>query len=223
MIDTVRSTHSVAVVGRQWLDENTYVLICNRPDGFIFQAGQYVSIVFGGEEREYTLLSSPSVSELRFLVKRVESGRLSNMLAECALGAALGISKPKGYLTYRSTDRPVFFVATGVGIAPFVAMAAAGIAGFTLLHGVRKASGLFYRQELSVAAARYIPCVSGKLESVTGLPELHRGHVTEYIERFLQPGLYDFYLCGSRAMIHDMTLLLDQRCPDIRIYSEAYS
>jgi ferredoxin-NADP reductase len=223
MIDTVQFNHSVAVVRRDWLNGEVFVLTCSCPPGFQSQAGQYVSIMHGGEEREYTLLSPPEASVLRFLIKRIEGGKLSGALGDCAPGTVLNISKAKGYLTYRSPDRPVFFVATGVGIAPFVAMVAAGITGYTLIHGARTVSGLFYRQELIAAAKQYIACVSGTLDAETAVPDLQQGYVTQYIERHLQPGLYDFYLCGSRAMITDVTHLLDQRCPDARIYSEAYS
>ena len=223
MIDTELFNPSVAVVSRDWLNEEVFVLTCSCSPGFQAQAGQYVSIMFGGEEREYTLLSPPEASVLRFLIKRIEGGKLSSTLGDCAPGTVLNISRAKGYLTYRSPDRPVFFVATGVGIAPFVAMVAAGVTDFTLIHGARTVSGLFYRRELIAAAKKYIPCVSGTIDAATALPDLQQGYVTHYAERHLQPGLYDFYLCGSRAMITDMTHLLDQRCPDARIYSEAYS
>ena len=59
MIDTVQFNHSVGVVSRDWLNEEVFVLTCICPPGFQAQAGQYVSIMFGGEEREYTLLSAP--------------------------------------------------------------------------------------------------------------------------------------------------------------------
>jgi benzoate/toluate 1,2-dioxygenase reductase component len=223
MIAVAAPTHSIAVAGREWLSEDTFVLTCDRPPDFQYQVGQYVSIVHGEEEREYTLLSPPEAPELRFLIKRIEAGRLSSVLADCPPGAVLGMSRAKGYLTYRPTDREVFFVATGVGIAPFVAMAAAGLTGFTLIHGARTVSGLFYREPLIAAAQRYVPCVSGAFDPDSNLPDLYRGYVTGYVAHHLQPGSYDFYLCGSRAMIRDMTHFLDQYHPDAHIYSEAYS
>jgi len=226
MTSPIPPAYLVVVAGREWLNGDTFVLTCGRPAGFSFLAGQYVSVGYGGEEREYTLLSSPDDTALRFLIKRVEGGRLSGALAGVTPGTVLGISRARGYLTYRPTDRPVIFVATGVGIAPFVAMAAAGITGFTLIQGARTASGLFFRRELSAAAGRYIPCLSRARDSGGELPELpdqYQGYVTGWAGRFLQPGRYDVYLCGSRAMLTGMTLLLDQRCPEARIYSEAYS
>lgn len=214
----------ISILGRKWLDEEAFELTCDRPEGFHFVAGQYVTLYHQGSERDYTLVSPPEALELRFLIRRVAGGTLSGALAELAPGAILGMGRAKGYLIYQpSTERQVYFVATGVGIAPFVAMAAAGVQGFTLIHGVRSVSGLFYRRELTMAASRYIPCLSGPIKPGTALLDLQRGYVTDYIDRHLKPGLYDFYLCGSRAMIYDMTHLLDQHFPGTRIYSEAYS
>ena len=222
-MDASAPAYRTAVLSRIWLNEETFELTCTRPQGFQFLAGQYVALVAQGEEREYTLLSPPDAQSLRFLIKKVAGGKLSVTLANIALGGVLAIGKPQGYLTFRPTDRSVYFVATGVGIAPFVAMAAVGVRGFHLLHGARTEAGLFYRQELAAAAGQYIPCLSGKEPSMTDLPGLYRGYVTEYLQANLKDGPFDFYLCGSRVMIRDMTHFLDQRHPDTRIYSEAYS
>ncbi|MDD2463628.1 MAG: FAD-binding oxidoreductase [Desulfobulbus sp.] len=219
----VVAEHSVTILGRKWLNEETFELICTRPEGFEFVAGQHVSMRYQGNEREYTILSIPSADSLYFLIKRIDQGRLSSILADLNPGSELSISKAKGYLIHRVSDRPIFFVGTGVGIAPFVSMAAAGVRNFTLLHGARDVAGLFYRQDLVVAATRYIPCVSGQIKPGTNVLDLHRGYVTDYVDRYLKPGAYDFYLCGSRAMIHDMTHLLDQHYPETRIYSEAFN
>jgi len=218
----VVAEHSVSILGRKWLDEETFELICTRPKGFEFVAGQHVTMHYQEDEREYTILSPPSADSLHFLIKRINHGRLSSILATLEPESDLAVSKAKGYLIYRRTDRPIFFVGTGVGIAPFVSMAAAGVRNFTLLHGAREVTGLFYRRDLVIAADRYIPCISGQIKQGTNVVDLHRGYVTDYVDRFIKPGAYDFYLCGSRAMIHDMTHLLDQHYPETRIYSEAF-
>ncbi|MGE4560145.1 MAG: ferredoxin--NADP reductase [Desulfobulbus sp.] len=198
-------------------------MICTRPEGFEFVAGQHVTIRRQEDEREYSILSPPDADTLHFLIKRISQGRLSSVLAGLEQGDKLSMGNAKGYLIYRPTDRPIFFVGTGVGIAPFVAMAAAGVKNFTLLHGAREVSGLFFRQDLVVAAKRYIPCISGKVKPGINVLDLHQGYVTDYVDRYIEPGAYDFYLCGSRAMIHDMTHLLDQHYPETRIYSESFN
>jgi len=219
----VVAEHATSILGRKWLDEETFELICTRPEGFEFIAGQHVTMHHQEDEREYTILSPPSADSLHFLIKRINHGRLSSVLAALEPGTDLTISRAKGYLIYRQTDRPIFFVGTGVGIAPFVSMAAAGVRNFTLLHGAREVPGLFYRQDLVIAADRYIPCISGQIKPETNVLDLHRGYVTDYVDRYIKPGAYDFYLCGSRAMIHDMTHLLDRHYPETRIYSEAFN
>lgn len=212
---------SVTVRERVWLNSDNFALTCTRPEGFHFQAGQYVTLGVPGVEREYTITSSPEARELRFLVKRVVGGRMSETLAGLAVGEHLAMTGPRGYLTYRPTRREAVFVGTGVGIAPYVAMAAAGVRGFTLIQGARLASGLFYRQELAAAASRYVACLSGKGEDLHAAGAVP-GYVTAWVEANLPAGAYDFYLCGSRAMIHDMTHLLDRSFADAVIYSEAY-
>ena len=49
-----------------------------------------------------------------------------------------------------------------------------------------------------------------------------QGRVTEYLASLLAPGQYDFYLCGRREMIREATLLIDERFPGGRIYSEPF-
>lgn len=219
----VGADYSVSILERNWLGEDTFVLVCSRPAQFSFVAGQHVTLEYEGTAREYSILSAPLGETLGFLIKRVDQGHMSNVLAELEVGTCLAMSKAQGYLVYRPTDRPVYFVATGVGIAPFVAMAAAGIKGFTILHGARALSGLLYRQEMLQAADRYIPCISGPIKQGAMVLDLHRGRVTDYLDRYLKAGAYDFYLCGSSAMIHDVTHLLDRQSPGTRIYSESFT
>ncbi len=214
--------YSVTVLEKTWLDRETFELRCERPEGFIFQAGQYVTLSYRGVEREYTIISAPESKTLCFLIKCVVGGALSMQLANLPPAATVHISAAKGYLLYRPGERQVFWVANGVGVAPFVAMAAAGVRNFTLIHGVRKVGSLYYRNQLAAAAYQYIPCITGH-EDCGHIPGLFRGRVTEYVRTKVRPGSHEFYLCGSRDMIRDMTHLLDDYYPDALVYSEAYT
>ena len=49
-----------------------------------------------------------------------------------------------------------------------------------------------------------------------------QGRVTDYLQTHLAPGLYDFYLCGRREMIRDVTLLVDEKFSGSYIYSEIF-
>ena len=213
----------VHVLDRDWLNGENFELTCTRPENFSFLAGQHVSLGHGDLERDYTITSAIDAPELRFLIKRMGGHGMSDQLADIPPGTALAMGRATGYLTFRPAGRATIFVATGVGVAPFVAMAASGVRGFTLIQGARTASGLLYRSQLESAAAIWVGCVSGEdAESASATAIVH-GRVTDYIDAHLPPGAYDFYLCGSRPMIHDVTHLIDQRFPDARVYSEAYN
>ncbi len=213
----------VQVLERTWLDGENFELTCTRPENFSFLAGQHVSLGDGNLERDYTIVSATDAEELRFLIRRMPGEGMSDRLAEVLPGANLRLGRATGYLTFRPAGRMDVFVATGVGVAPFVAMAASGVRGFTMIQGARTPSGLFYRSLLESAAATWVGCLSGEGTRSTAPGSLFPGRVTVYIDAHLPPGEYDFYLCGSRPMIHDLTHLLDQRFPAARIYSEAYS
>jgi NAD(P)H-flavin reductase len=110
-------------------------------------------------------------------------------------------------------------VATGTGLAPFVSMARSGVAGFILLHGVNSAKDLYYTSVFKSAAKQYLPCIS-ETDKLAG--EYFRGRVTDYLQKNLTPGLYDFYLCGRREMIRDVTFLVDERFPGSFIFTEIF-
>jgi ferredoxin-NADP reductase len=155
-------------------------------------------------------------------VRLVAAGLFSPVLAAADIGTLFSFTGPHGYFIFQPSPRPPVFVATGTGVAPFVSMSRAGLTGFTILHGVRKADELFYQAEFRVAAGLYVPCLShAPLESALP-PGGYRGLVTGYLRGNLAPGAYDFYLCGRREMIRDVTLLVDERFPECRIYTEIF-
>ncbi len=113
-------------------------------------------------------------------------------------------------------------MATGTGVAPFVSMARFGLEGFTILHGVASTAELYHEKTLRSAAKLYVPCVSG-LSVRTGEPSgAYAGRVTDYLEREFPPGSYDFYLCGRREMIRDVTLIVDDSFAGSRVYVEVF-
>lgn len=207
------------ILERQWLSAGTFELILSKPNGFEHVAGQRIAIRCEGIEREYSIASAPAEPELRLCIRRVEKGRLSGLLASCAVRSSLKISGPAGYFVFQPSSRQAVFAATGTGIAPFHAMAASGISGFVLLHGVGETADLYYREQMAAAAARYVACISREHPIRKGC---FRGRVTAYLMSQLKPGAYDFYLCGNADMIRDVTLLVDERFRGSRVFSEPF-
>lgn len=212
--------HTVSVKRINWLSSNSFELVVEKPRDFSFLAGQKVMIEKTGVQREYSLACSPHDSDLHFCIRFIAEGTLSTMLAEVQHGAELKISEAYGFFVHRPGN--AVFIATGTGIAPFVAYAQSGVHGLLLLHGVGRVEDLYYRQIVEKAVKQYVPCLSAedsdKAEAVGGMA----GRVTEYLAKRLSYGVYDFYLCGNSRMIGEATRIIDGNFPDSRVFSESF-
>lgn len=210
--------HDVTLTRRCWLTAQTFELSFSRPSGLEFRPGQKIGFIHQDCRRDYSLINAPQDQELAICVRQVPQGRFSHLLAAAPMGAQFRIKPPFGFFIFQPSDRPAVFIATGTGVAPFVAYVRAGVRKFHLLHGVRLVEELYYRPELARAAETYIACVSG--ESCGG--QVFAGRVTSYLERHFAPGAYDFYLCGRAEMIRDATRLIDRRFSGSYVFSETF-
>ncbi|MFZ0240523.1 MAG: FAD-binding oxidoreductase [Desulfobacterales bacterium] len=211
--------YNTELLERRSLSPDTFEVDFSRPSGFDFTAGQRIRLVHGALDRDYSLANAPDDEALTLCIRRVAAGRLSPLLSSMPVGSAFAFSGPHGYFVFRPSARPAVFVATGTGIAPFAAMARSGIEGFTLLHGVRQESECYYAALLRSRARHYLACLSQKGPSGTGT---FRGRVTDYLAAHLEPGAYDFYLCGRGNMVRDATWIVDERFTGSMVYSEIY-
>ncbi len=211
--------HSTKLLDRRWLSKKTIELKLVKPPLFNFNPGQRICLIHKSVERDYSLVSAPADTNLILCIRKVHEGILSSQLSEIPLGTRLHFTGPHGYFTFKPSPRPAVFVATGTGLAPFCSMVRSGINDITLLHGVSLAADLYYADLLRPAIKKYIACLSKPDRS----PEDYfSGRVTDYLQKKLAPGEYDFYLCGQREMIHDVTLLVDERFEGSLIYTEIY-
>ncbi len=212
--------HTVTVISRRQLCPSTVEVRFSRPDGFSFVPGQKISFFHLALRRDYTLLGPVPDAGLAVCVRHIPHGRFSPRLARAKPGDCFEISQPFGFFTFKPSQRPAVFVATGTGIAPFVAYVRAGIRGFKLFHGVRSTDELYYHQEIKAAADRLIPCLSGP--DAEAMDTAFSGRVGDALAVHLAPTAHDFYLCGNMAMIRDVTRLVDEHYPGSRVYNEAF-
>jgi benzoate/toluate 1,2-dioxygenase reductase component len=210
------------LIGRKWLTDDTFEIRFERPIGFEFMAGQKVKLVWGSIERNYSLISAPRDRELAICVRCIPQGQMTPVLAGARIGQVFQMTAGFGFFVFRPSPRPVVFVATGTGIAPFVAFVRAGVRGFRLLHGVRHPGELYYQDLLAPAADAYIACLSGPGSPRRKSVPTFAGRVTSYVENELPPADYDFYLCGRSEMVRDIMGLVDNRFPGARVFTEIF-
>jgi NAD(P)H-flavin reductase len=217
--DSDEAVFSTRVIARRFLSAGAFELSLAKPPGFTFVPGQRVRLRYADLERDYSIASAPAEDAIQLCIRRMEKGQLSVRLAAAAVGTPLICNGPRGYFTFKPSSRPAVWVATGTGIAPFRAMAAAGISGFTLLHGVSGADDLFYRDFFWEKGSDYTACLSNDPAAAI---EHFDGRVTEYMQRRLPTGTYDFYLCGRQDMVRDAIRLVDERFPGSLVFTEVF-
>jgi ferredoxin-NADP reductase len=207
---------------RHWLSKNAFEIQLSRPASFAFEAGQTIRFIHQSIERYYSLLSVPDDPFLALCVYHIPKGQFSPVLANAEPGTRFKFSGPHGYFTFKPSSRPAVFVACGIGIAPFVSMSRSGVTDFMLLHEVGRVEELYYQNAIRKITTNYVPCL---LEA--GSPDLlpsgaFIGDAASYLIKNLQPGIYDFYLCGEREMIRGVTLLVDEHFAGSHVYTEVY-
>jgi len=216
---TIREKDYTAdIIAHRWLSKKTFEIKLNRPEAFNFNPGQRISLKHETVERDYSLASSPDEPHLTLCIRHVAGGLLSQLLGDAKTGSRISFYGPHGYFTFKPSERPAVLVASGTGIAPFRSMVRSGITPEFILHGVETSADLYYTDELQPAAVSYVPCLSQSSKSQT----YFNGRVTDYLQRHLPPKNYDFYLCGAREMIRDVTLLVDEVFEDSLVYTEAF-
>jgi ferredoxin/flavodoxin---NADP+ reductase len=143
-----------------------------RPDTgerWWYRAGQYTSLGLDTPEhgfvvRAYSIAGSPLDPDLEFYIALVENGKLTPTIFAQELGATFHLLKPVGKFTLAQAHKPiVLMVATGTGLAPFVAMIRTLWKGYhaglpsservILFHGASYADELVYRDELATYAS----------------------------------------------------------------------
>jgi ferredoxin-NADP reductase len=213
---------TLRLTNRHWLTGTTFELTFDRPTGFTYIAGQRIRLALGNVERDYSLISTPGDKELSICVRHIPNGTLTPALANLDDGRDVNAAGPFGYFTWYASSRPAVCVATGTGIAPFLAFVRSGVRPWLLLHGVRSAEELFYRDELAFGVDRYLPCLSSANPPADLDDHVFAGRVTTYLTHNLHARSYDFYLCGRGDMIREVTHLVDRSFPGSKIYSERF-
>lgn len=102
-----------------------------KPQGFTYQAGQFVELTLldppetdaEGNSRAFTLASAPYEDDL-MIATRMRDTAFKRVLKTLPLGSELQLDGPFGNLTLApDRARPAAFLAGGIGITPFRSMA----------------------------------------------------------------------------------------------------
>jgi len=188
-------------------------------EGYEFETGE-CAVLFNdtGDSRPYSMSSAPQANDLRFLVRKLPGGALSEWLAQRRPGDRVRLSPPFGEFRPSFGDGPAVLIATGVGISPFLSLLRRSVAGRPhCLYGVRSVDDAV-ELDLLTRTTRLQLAVSREPET----PYFH-GRVTGLLETLTLPDEAHVYLCGCDAMINNVYDLLRVRSvPASRIHTEVF-
>jgi ferredoxin-NADP reductase len=212
----------LAVRGVRWFGTGIFEMELER-EGLLFTPGDCVALFAadGRVSRPYSIASGTDDDSLRFIIRRMPGGAVSEYLSQLKPGNHVRASPPFGWFRpgEHGGSRPFAFIATGTGIAPFLShlRSRPTVHPSIVLYGVRELAdavdvdGLKKVCNLRLAVSR---------QQVSGT---HHGRVTDLLGEVPVDANTDYYLCGLDVMIDDVTNWLEARGIDItRIHRECF-
>ncbi|WP_298957454.1 FAD-binding oxidoreductase, partial [uncultured Campylobacter sp.] len=200
--------HRAAVVSKRRLTPSVWevTLELEGPVG-AWAPGQFARLHVGEDAwRDYSIARLED-GALRLLVSTRTGGAGSRFIERAETGARTVVELPLGRYRLKETGRRRVFVATGTGLAPFLAMFrhADGLKDDTLLFGCRRREDDLTSLVEAVLPGRVVRCVSRETA-----PGLFHGRVTDALRQAdVDLSGADVYLCGSAAMVADCREILD--------------
>jgi Na+-transporting NADH:ubiquinone oxidoreductase subunit F len=228
--------YNVKVIAKEKPMEGYFLVSFERPQGFDYLAGQYVSIKVSedGQRRSYSLASFPEDQEkIQLMVDISPMGPGSVCVMELEVGDTLEILGPMGRFTFEETNfgggvDELIFVATGSGIVPMRSMIRHLLNQKTekklTLHWGMRFEGPFWEDEFNKLSEDYSNfkfdlVISKPSEAWTGC----RGHVTDCLAVYPSLTQKSYYICGNQHMIMDVSQFLTERgVPSQNIFFEKF-
>jgi ferredoxin--NADP+ reductase len=252
----LKYTRQTVTARMSWQSAKLFSLRITRDPAFQFQPGQFarLGLALGQEHlspqdripnewRAYSMVSHPSEAELEFFSVAVPEGQFSPVMANLQVGDPIWVDKTSfGFLTLeRFVDgQDLWLISTGTGLSAFLPMLRdpttwQRFARVLVVHGVRHATELAYRDEILACLHKQANASGGKLlylpmtsqEPTTqalspSLPAetlaparlttlLESGELEQRANVALDPASSRVMLCGNPAMVTDMRQLLSLR------------
>lgn len=232
------AAHTLTVTLVEHFTDSYFRFRTTRPDGFRFEAGQFIMIGLPGSEkpvmRAYSIVSPSWDEELEFYSIKVEGGELTSRLKNIEVGSeVLMAAKAVGTLTLqglRPGGKRLYMLSTGTGIAPFCSIIRdeetyEQYEDIVLTHACRGVADLKFGFD-KIAEAKACPLVGEEAvrklrhyASCTREPFEFRGRITDLIASGklfqdlgvpkLDPEVDRVMICGSMEMLHDLRELME--------------
>ncbi len=194
-------------------DTATFFLRPANDERIIYQAGQFITLIFAhhNEEitRSYSLSSSPHEELLSITVKRISNGEISRfMLAHVKPGDALTAIQPAGrfVLLEQLNHRQVIYFAAGSGIVPVFAQLKYALTRgldlqFTLVYSSQSNNDIIFKYQLDELALAHPDQLAIKYLISDEANRLNNLMVEKLVKQLTNSHYNNtlFYICGPFA------------------------
>lgn len=207
--------------------DGTRMFVFGKPDGFSFEAGQYVALKIESERlvepdvrggvRSFSIASAPGDDELCFVMREGITGFKKTMW-DLKPGDTIGCTKAVGHCTVPEADgKTIVILSGGVGIAPARAMVRDAVnrndtRGYALFYSNRELKDAAFHEDLkavSLEGFRYVYTLTDT-ENAPTEPGEERGYITAGMIRKYLPEWRDshYYVIGAPAFAEAMKAML---------------
>jgi ferredoxin-NADP reductase len=204
MINLDYSEHPVRSITP--VNNDLFILSVER-NSMEFIPGDCVAIYTDNDKsRPYSIASGSNETELRFVIRMMDGGEVSPWLMSRKPGDTLRITPPFGWFRPGQDigEAPFVFLATGTGIAPFIAyMNTFERPPAACLYGVRQEADAIGFSELR----NFCPTRLAVSREET---EHHHGRLTELLPELQKTEDMHYYCCGLESMVNEVSEWLQQ-------------
>jgi len=239
MSDAIAYTRETILSRTDWVAGKLFSLCVTRPAGYAFDAGQFARLGLPASDdsseptlwRAYSMVSAPGDAWLAFYSIVVPEGEFTPRLAGLRVGDAVYVNASAfGFLTLArfTPARDLWLLATGTGLSAYLSMLRDAqtwrqFERIFLVHGVRSADELAYREELEnwrdfqQASNRLMYLPIATREPLPGRPQarlttlIANGGLEAAAGAALDPAHSRVMLCGNPEMVMDARKLLGER------------
>ena len=203
--------HRATVQRARWMSPTTRDITLELPECATWEAGQYALVrVAPFEWRPYSLASAPGRT-VRLLVDVRTKGMGASWASTTAPGDDVDLELPYGHWLVTpdrgTTDAEAphrrIFIATGTGIAPFLAAFEAGMRDDDILIVGCSRTEDDLTGRVDTPLPRLIRCVSRE-----AAPGTFHGRITDYLNAEGIDPQATYYVCGSARIVRDISRII---------------
>ena len=223
------SVYAATVIDRELVNDTIVTLTLKKPDGFMYESGQYCIIPFAGRDVYMSLVTHPS-DELVRIAFRVGASPLKNYLQSLRQNDTLLLQKPDGHFVLgdKVGKAPMVFLAGGIGITPIRSLIGELArrehdTAYHLFHSSRTPSEALFGAEFTELSQKHPKFTYAPVYTRVTQTEKNRRISADMLVSVQDAALAEYYIAGSHSFVASMiTLLLSMGVPSERIRTEVF-